>query len=90
MTTFIRNCVFAFKCEKKWEQLTQTKNTDVRFCDACQREVFFCKADDQLRESIVLNRCVAVEFENTTTKNITRLMGVVRRKTDLEDDDIPY
>ena len=85
MTTFIRNCVFAFKCEKKWEQLTQTKNTDVRFCDACQREVFFCKADDQLRESIVLNRCIAVEVENTTTKNITRLMGVVRT-----DDDIPF
>ena len=85
MTTFIRNCVFAFKCEKKWEQLTQTKNTDVRFCDACQREVFFCKADDQLRESIVLNRCIAVEVENTTTKNITRLMGVFRT-----DDDIPF
>lgn len=88
MTTFIRNCTFAFKCEKKWALLTQTKSNDVRFCEDCQREVFFCRTDEQLRESIVMNRCVAVEFENITTRKTTQLMGSPVREID--PDDIPF
>lgn len=88
MTTFIRNCVFSFKCEKKWDELVQTKINDVRFCESCHREVYFCKTDEQLRESIVMNRCVAVEFENVSTKKVTRLMGSPARKID--PNDIPF
>ena len=88
MTTYIRNCIFSFKCEKKWETLTNTKNNDVRFCESCHKEVFYCKTDEQLRESIVLNRCVAVDFENKTTRNVSRLMGSPARKND--PDDTPF
>jgi hypothetical protein len=86
MTTFIRNCFFAFKCDKKWENLTQTKRTEVRFCDSCHREVFFCKTNEQLRESIVMNRCVAIEFEDPATKKITQLTGSPVRNNDDDDD----
>lgn len=88
MTTYIRNCTFAFKCEKKWALLTQTKNTDVRFCEDCQREVFFCRTDAHLRESIVLNRCVAVEFVDVATKKTIQLTGSPVR--DIEPDDVPF
>ena len=88
MSTYIRNCIFSYKCEKKWDQLTPLKQIDVRFCDSCQKEVYFCRTDEKLRESIVLNRCVAVEFENQKTKVTTQLMGSPARNID--PDDIPF
>lgn len=87
MTEFIRNCQFAFKCDKKWGHLQETKNKDVRFCDDCQREVFFCRTDQELREAIVLNRCVAIEFENVVTKKVTQLTGSPIR---IDPDEIPF
>jgi hypothetical protein len=66
MSTIIRNCIFAFKCDKKWEELRATTTSNIHFCDACQRAVYFCRTDSELHEAIVLNRCVAVEFENSS------------------------
>lgn len=70
MTRYIRNCTFAFKCDKKWEALSDTNTPDVRFCHACQHEVYFCKTDHQLREAIVLNRCIAIEYESISGETI--------------------
>ena len=49
----IRNCVFAFKCTAKWEEMKvvsedHTRDIEVRFCDSCQKEVYFCDDDDEL------------------------------------------
>ena len=46
--TTIRNCTFAFKCEAKWEDLEEIDYDDVRFCNTCQKEVYFCHTDDDL------------------------------------------
>ena len=76
MTTVIRNCRFAFKCDKKWEDLPPTKVKDVRFCHSCQQEIYFCRTAAQLHEAIVINRCVAVEFEGAD-KQSTYVVGFV-------------
>jgi hypothetical protein len=64
VNTGIRNCVFAFRCEKQWNGLAPTTHPDVKFCGMCQREVFLCQDDESLVESIRLNRCVAIDMEN--------------------------
>jgi len=57
----IRNCEFAFKCDAVWENLEQKRNKKIRFCHACSKNVYFCEDDDELRQKIVQNKCVAIE-----------------------------
>jgi hypothetical protein len=64
MSPAIRNCRFAFKCEKEWDALDYIGNEDVRFCQTCQKEVHFCNNDDELIQNIKLNRCVAFFNDN--------------------------
>lgn len=90
MTKLIRNCVFAFKCDESWDDMTSTKIHDIKFCQTCQREVYFCRTDQQLREAINLNRCVSIEFIEPETKRYHQLTGSpVRSDNDLEDD-VPF
>ena len=63
--TVIRNCTFAFKCEAKWEQLEILDFDNIRFCNICQKEVYFCHDDDELIQNIHLNRCVAINRVTT-------------------------
>lgn len=57
----LRNCIWGFKCEKTWESLSNTLNTQVRFCGKCQKEVHLCDDDSSLAASIALNRCIAID-----------------------------
>lgn len=77
MAITLRNCTFAFKCDKKWAQLAKTGNADVRFCDQCQREVFHCHDDEELVQSIALNRCVAIDLKNHLQGGEVRTMGLM-------------
>lgn len=62
----IRNCVFTFKCDAKWEDLDEVISDDyldiekIRFCSNCQKEVFLSESDAELVKNIRLNRCVAI------------------------------
>ena len=90
MTKLIRNCVFAFKCDKSWDDMTSTKIHDVKFCQTCQREVYFCRTDQQLREAINLNRCVSIEFIEPETKKYHQLTGSPVRSDDDLEGDVPF
>lgn len=56
----IRNCIFAFKCTAKWDDLISTDDDKVHFCNGCQKEVHLCEDDDELVKSVRLNRCIAI------------------------------
>lgn len=62
----IRNCVFSFKCDAKWENMKQDYSDDyiepdsVRFCTICQKEVFLSLTDEDLARNVKLNRCIAI------------------------------
>jgi len=58
----IRNCKFAFKCSKQWDDLVLTAFDQVRHCNSCERDVFYCRTDADLADSIRLNRCIAVDL----------------------------
>ena len=61
MDVSIRNCQFAFRYDKKWDDLTQPWSwPKVRFCDDCRKSVHLCETDDELVDAIKNNRCVAI------------------------------
>ena len=66
MAINIRNCVFGFKCTNKWAGLNNTAIEDIKFCEDCQKEVFFIEDLVSLEKAIALNRCVAI---NTSLEN---------------------
>ncbi len=61
----LRNCTFAYKCTQQWENLEETHEESIRFCHDCQKEVHYCEDDQELLESIKLNRCVAFSRHET-------------------------
>jgi hypothetical protein len=73
----IRNCVFSFKCDAKWENMQQDNSDDyldsqnVRFCTTCQKEVFLSLTDEDLVRNVRLNRCIAIERLDGVLMQIT-------------------
>lgn len=71
----IRNCKFAYKCTKKWNDLSQISGRidNIRFSDECDQEVILCVTDAQLSRAIRQNKCVAVHksksYENTSGRS---------------------
>ena len=96
MTT-IRNCKFAYRCDRKWEDLDRHyKNNktplpdDVRYCGECEKAVYKITDDKELIGAIKLNRCVAIEiFEGfgISEDGMTHTVGMLMRP---KDDDISF
>ena len=88
MKASIRNCKFAFKCPLKWESLAKTTDPDVRFCDECQQEVYFCRSDAELVKAIKLNRCIAITVEDKPAP--PRVLMGSPAPLEGEEGDIPF
>ena len=60
----IRNCKFAFKCPKRWQELTSIDGDDpeIRFCSKCEQKVYRCTTDAEIALAIKENRCVAIRL----------------------------
>ena len=58
----IENCddLFAFKCPRKWERLRAAGRADVRSCDVCRKDVYYCHTIGEARAHAREGRCVAV------------------------------
>ena len=58
----ITNCEgrFAINCPKLWANLQTTENVQVRFCNVCRKNVYFCRTDDELDAHSKQNHCVAI------------------------------
>ena len=67
----IRNCIFGFKCSAIWEDLQETEDEAIKFCNSCQREVHYCSDDFELGTAVRLNRCVAIEKDDGGTVRLT-------------------
>ena len=72
----LRNCVLSYKCPNDWDALSETDDENIRFCNECEKEVFFCHDDEDLAKGIRLNRCVAFFKPNEIGDGIpTATMG---------------
>ncbi|WP_377110125.1 hypothetical protein [Pseudoalteromonas sp. R86517] len=70
---FIRNCSWGYSCDQKWEKLSLTHNTGIRFCGTCEKEVYRCETQEELAENITLNRCVNFSSDITDIINTKHL-----------------
>jgi len=99
---YIRNCSWGYSCDQKWEGLSSTQDTSIRFCDTCQREVHRCETSDILAKNVALNRCVNFSSELIENRPVLQLTGYgqpQRKKAPQQgfnepsadfDDDIPF
>ncbi len=63
----VRNCPFAYRCDKRWENLTTTENPRIRHCDACELPVYLCRTREELTRAIFARQCIALRFYTTET-----------------------
>lgn len=54
-------CVFKFRCDKRWEDLSPVPGREMtRHCADCQQSVYFVETDDALRAHAAQGHCVAM------------------------------
>jgi hypothetical protein len=59
-------CEMEVNCEKSWEELTETKESLVRHCEECNKDVFFIDSQDELKKAAASGKCVAFYQYQTT------------------------
>jgi len=78
----IRNCIYGFKCDQNWNEMTRTNKENARFCQKCEKEVFFVEKKGQLLKAIKLNRCVAIKAPGSPEGLEFITSGVIQRYDD--------
>ena len=66
MSIYIDNCEYKFeyKCPLEWENLKKTKDSKIRFCNKCNKNVYRCITSEDIDKHLQLNHCVAVNEPN--------------------------
>jgi hypothetical protein len=68
MKTMIRNCRIKKRCDRTWDQLSESSPTGllkklrietVRYCDKCRDFVWWCDTGKELADAVTRNQCVA-------------------------------
>ena len=63
--TDIKNCPFAFKCNKKWDVMPHVdlseSGGEIRYCSACEKKVYQCLSMTEFVEHSRLNHCVMID-----------------------------
>jgi uncharacterized protein (TIGR02996 family) len=57
----IENCGFELECPKQWSELAPTNAGNVRYCNSCQKRVFYCATVSEARTHAIAGDCVAVD-----------------------------
>ena len=76
----IENCEYKvkYKCPLEWKNLKETKDSKIRFCDECNKNVYRCKTKKDINKHIELNHCIALDEP-------THTMGVMLPPKDWEN-----
>jgi len=70
----IENCTFKFKCTQDWDNLSETSEVNIKFCNKCESNVYFVTGESELKQRISQDQCVAfidftkLSFEPTPFK----------------------
>jgi uncharacterized protein (TIGR02996 family) len=58
----IERCVsFELQCPKQWSALQPTEQSDVRYCGACSKQVFYCTTIESAQRRARRDECIAVD-----------------------------
>lgn len=53
------NCDLEFECPKDWFELEPTNKAGIKFCNACQKNVYLCQTEDELHTAEGDGQCIA-------------------------------
>ncbi|MBF0266561.1 MAG: hypothetical protein HQL46_14950 [Gammaproteobacteria bacterium] len=70
----IQNCQFKFKCTQTWDSLSETDEPQIKHCHDCNRDVHYCRDENELDIAIKKNWCVAIDALDSD-KNASKLLG---------------
>lgn len=70
--TEVLDCNYRKLCPQTWENLEETKNEKVRFCDMCRREVFYAVNKKEAVKLARNRKCVAFEMTEDENYEIQR------------------
>jgi transcription antitermination factor NusG len=73
----IQNCNFEVDCPRHFDQLAETSDPNMRFCDKCSRHVYRCNSLQELTHHSQAGHCVSLVCKPCTDQN-TRPGDVVR------------
>ncbi len=61
----IENCneLFAFRCPRQWENLKVTGKSRERYCETCDKSVYYCSSIEVARAHARHGHCVAVSLD---------------------------
>jgi hypothetical protein len=61
-STPIANCPvdFRFLCPKAWEMLEKTSDSNIRYCNKCEKSVHLCSSMQQVYHHAHLEHCIAI------------------------------
>jgi hypothetical protein len=59
----IINCTLEFECPLLWENLKETNNPDIRFCNKCKENVYHVKNQEELNK-LPKSKCIMYELNN--------------------------
>jgi uncharacterized protein (TIGR02996 family) len=60
--TTVEGCFqFRQSCPKRWERLKTTEDELIRFCESCQKKVFFCATINDAQRHANYGHCVAID-----------------------------
>ena len=80
----IRNCEFAFRCTKTWDEMYKSADIAKRFCKDCKKYVHLCNDDESIAKAIRENLCVAIPVEGK--EEPTFLLGALKARDWVPDD----
>ena len=102
MTT-IRNCGqapgddpvvrFEFLCPRTWDSLRPGTEPNVRHCDTCRKEVYYCAEPAEAAERAVRGECIAIPSRFALRRvpdQRTTLLGVPRQPHWTDPDEGRY
>ena len=69
---------FRYRCPKNWNTLQKTKSDSIRFCDACQENVYYC-VYGEIAQHIKQGHCVAFSSKFVDNANTQHSNGELDR-----------
>lgn len=72
----IKNCTaedFEYACPKLWSELKPSLTAAVRHCDHCNRKVYLCKTDADIKLYTSVNYCIAIAETMSEAERIEQL-----------------
>lgn len=81
----IRKCAieFQFQCPRDWNQLRQTADSSIRYCAACEQNVYHCETDDETIRHARAGHCVAraEPAERGERDHVMGILGMVEPRS---------